>query len=290
MNKGRWTEEEIQYLKDNLRKLRLWEIAINLNRKLKSVQHKTFNSGLSSQEDFIKSTKDRSGITVDENFFETPNLINSYWAGFIAADGNIRKKGENVLNIQLSSKDINHLRQFMSDIKFNGKLTEYIRTNIKGTFGYCNMSIVCKKICDDLKKNFNITCEKTYTLKPPILNKNEFNYAYIIGYIDGDGSISYDPKRDRLCLSFVGQENVLCWFLSVLNDIENTNNYDFKTIKIKNQGKFGEVSVNNKKLYKTLQYLKTLDVPKLDRKWNKVDLNKKIVYMKNYNKQSLKDE
>ena len=50
----------------------------------------------------MKRTGSRTlGISYDYDnyFFESPDLINSYWAGFIAADGNIYKDGDDYYTV-----------------------------------------------------------------------------------------------------------------------------------------------------------------------------------------------
>lgn len=51
-------------------------------------------------------------IKHNTEFFKEPNTLNSYWAGFIAADGCIQQYKDNrqpTLAINLKSSDINHL-------------------------------------------------------------------------------------------------------------------------------------------------------------------------------------
>ena len=55
---------------------------------------------------------------VNDNFFEKTDVLNCYWAGFIAADGCIIEgKKQNQLSIGLAKKDFNHLNLFKNDIR-----------------------------------------------------------------------------------------------------------------------------------------------------------------------------
>ena len=45
----------------------------------------------------------------NHDFFTVPNKLNSYWAGFIAADGCVT--GKHILAIKLSEKDKEHLQK-----------------------------------------------------------------------------------------------------------------------------------------------------------------------------------
>lgn len=72
------------------------------------------------------------------------------------------------------------------------------------------LSITSPKICADLLKNFNITNNKSLTLISPELPP-ELIDAFIIGYIDGDGSIGlYNSENTQkfLRISILGTINM----------------------------------------------------------------------------------
>lgn len=58
----------------------------------------------------------KSKLKCNDNLFSTYNEISCYWAGFILADGYIRKDSP-TLHIKLSSKDVLHLNKFQECIK-----------------------------------------------------------------------------------------------------------------------------------------------------------------------------
>jgi hypothetical protein len=122
-------------------------------------------------------------VSGDENFFSVPNILNSYWAGFIAADGCIRGYHDHYLSLGLSKKDISHLEKFKRDLRLSNKITIYDKHNS------CITGLSSNKICDDLKNNFNITPRKSKTLKPPNIKNKTNILSFIAGYIDGDGSV-----------------------------------------------------------------------------------------------------
>lgn len=183
-----WTEEKIQYLKDNYGKITRRELSKVLEIPEHIIYKKTKELNIC-----FKSGKNPTGtkhfsrrkVYLNDNFFEIPNLLNSYWAGFIAADGNIRKD-EKELNIQIGQKDVEHLERFIKDIEFDGKMSVYTRKN---DIKMCNAHFPSSKIVTDLKNNFNIIPRKSLVLNPPQNLTNEQKDAYIIGYIDGDGCI-----------------------------------------------------------------------------------------------------
>lgn len=210
---------------------------------------------------------------VIDNFFQSPNELNCYWAGFIAADGNIN---HTKLTLGLSSKDRHHLLQFKNDIEFTGPICDSMIKRVykdeEKTFNTSTLSITSQKIVDDLYVNFNITPRKSLTLLPPNISEPNLIDAFICGYIDGDGSVSLykNHKRnvqDSLAIAMLGTYEVVSWikkrFSQILgkeigsilryhNTDKNTYSYTVGT------------SIGVRELFK---HFYTLSVPKLTRKW-----------------------
>ena len=185
-----WTEDELKYLKDNYGKKTYKEMSLFLNKKAYVISKKVSELGIKfgkgKNPSQIKHLFGRK-TSVNDSFFENPNLINCYWAGFIAADGNIRNhKTRKELAIQISLKDVQHLETFVKQVSFDGALTKYTRKN---GISMCSIHINSNKICEDLEKNFNIIPKKTFILKPPANLKEQQKDCFIAGYIDGDGCI-----------------------------------------------------------------------------------------------------
>lgn len=190
--------------------------------------------------------------------FNKESIIECYWAGFIAADGNLRspdKKGNRKeIRMSCNIKDYTHLNKFKSFVDTN--------CNLRLNKNMCYLDFTNATIYNNLIKNFNITPRKSLTLKPPKgLNKKQ-SLAFIKGYIDGDGCISY-RKDTQLRLSVVGTKQILKWVCKHLN-IDNKIQicYNKKTYEVKVTG--------NKKARNILKTLKKLKTPSLARKWNKV--------------------
>lgn len=117
--------------------------------------------------------------------FSTYTPESCYWAGFIAADGNIQNDFGK-LTIALQKSDTPHLKKFLEFMKSNAAINTVV-----GDFGtLCSETkIYCKPLCLEIYKNFNITPNKSLTLVPPPLGTNKYISHYIRGYMDGDGSI-----------------------------------------------------------------------------------------------------
>lgn len=121
----------------------------------------------------------------DEDFFSRNNEESFYWAGFIAADGCVRK--EKILKIALANKDIDHLHQFNKAIQSTYPVKRWEHS--------CELSFCNYKIVKDLKR-FNIVARKTHIYTFPEWLKGEEGINHFIrGYIDGDGSFSRYKKQ-----------------------------------------------------------------------------------------------
>lgn len=126
------------------------------------------------------------------NFFDTYTKESCYWAGFIAADGNVRKD-RNSINIHLQLSDLSHLEKFAKMIDFKG--------TIEKSDNSCRIAIDGEWYVKALEKNFDIKPQKTFNISFPINMPKEFLSDYLRGYFDGDGCISNGAK-DCLHISF----------------------------------------------------------------------------------------
>jgi hypothetical protein len=64
---------------------------------------------------------------INDDYFKTTNLENCYYAGWIAADGNITNK--NYLNIGISLKDKEIFDKFLESTNSNYRICEYLSKN-----------------------------------------------------------------------------------------------------------------------------------------------------------------
>lgn len=118
-----------------------------------------------------------------------------YWAGFIAADGNISDKDD--LYICLHSKDTEHLHKFLSYLKSNHAVST---NNDKYTRSQIGLRLP-PPIASSLKNKFNIVPRKSLTYKlPDIVESDNFRH-YVRGYFDGDGSVGEYFNNDESILS-----------------------------------------------------------------------------------------
>lgn len=229
--------------------------------------------------------------SVNDDFFEVPNILNCYWAGFIAADGYVRK---NELKIDLSLKDKTQLYRFKSDIGYQGIIHEYkvekVYKNKKRIFEACYISITSEKIVNDLLKNFNITNKKSLILLPPNINDKNLIDAFICGYIDGDGSVclytNYARKVQKsLTISMLGTHEMMLW---VQNRFYEMFGKKVGCIGVYNKNKDDEHKNTYKYTLGASKYVRTLflhfyemSIKKMERKWS----DEIYEYCVNYKKQ-----
>jgi hypothetical protein len=154
---------------------------------------------------------------VNDFYFSEITIENSYWAGFLAADGCLQQGMKN-LSLGLQHIDLGHLEKFKSNINFKGKIHThtYFHKQLKKNYTFSNMTITSPRMCEDLKTNFNLTPKKSLTLKPPINLNFEQSLSYIKGYIDGDGCIDTSGNMN---LKIHGTEEVMIWIKTILNTI-----------------------------------------------------------------------
>ena len=252
----RWSDNELTILKDNYGKVKIETLEELLsNRTRQAIQKIAQKHKLKG--DFRLAQRK---YTYDTQFFITPNIQNSYWAGYIAADGCV--DDEHNLSFGIAYKDIELLQNFQQQTKHTSpirlfKLQEYnyARFNAYGVIEWCS----------DLQKHWNITPRKSNTLQPPNLVTNECIYAYIIGYFDGDGSIFTSNKR--LWVAFCGTEQLMIWIREHICRL-----CDVRYAKISQNG----ISVTNKqmkwsgkdaiRIYDNLQQIVNISW-RLKRKW-----------------------
>lgn len=204
--------------------------------------------------------------TCNENYFAEKSLQACYWAGFIAADGCITTKKNNLLSILLSSKDEKHLTNFKENINYDGVLESKI---VENKYLMSHLRITSQKICDDLASIFNIYPRKSLTHEPPVGLTEEQELAFIIGYIDGDGCIGiikniksklgyFLNRKYPIFLDICGTQNFLEWIklkLKISSNIYKTNT------------KINSLKTAGKNCYQILNNLNSININKLDRKW-----------------------
>ena len=193
----------------------------------------------------IKLRKRSNSLLYNTNFFDEYNILSSYWAGFIAADGNVRSDRDTV-HIKLSNKDRCHLRNFLNVIN-----AEY---KVKSNENYSYININGAWFIKSLMQKYNIKPRKSLDYIPPTNIPKPYISHFIRGYFDGDGSIYLTNKI--IGINFVGTSNTMDYFRNVFREELNI------TLKSKNlvppltgKGKTKLISYSGKNAKKILNFL-----------------------------------
>ena len=223
----------------------------------------------------------RKKYDVNDNFFDEPNILNSYWAGFLAADGCITPGGCNSVRLQLARKDREHLFKFKGIVSYTGTIQDSWRED-----SYSNeaslLQVTSARWKEKLKTVFNVTPRKTFTLEPPSNLELSCQLAYVVGLIDGDGSVfvKNDKRGYRfLTLSVFGTQMICNWIAEIFNGLTSDTNY--RISKPNRDGKCFRYMIIGKRaeqIASRLLAITELDDVRLNRKWNvaKEWLNREI--------------
>jgi hypothetical protein len=217
----------------------------------------------------MKNLNNRKRISINSSFFTKPTILNSYWAGFIAADGYINPKGD-VISIQLSRKDEDHLIRFTTDIQYEGQVKRIERKPDSRTGNISSMSYIqlcgARQLIKDLDQKFNVKYGKQYGIILPKLPKRKL-LAYIKGYIDGDGSIMIRKRGNCIQprLTIIGHFEILESIRKIFLNIVQDN-----LPIVHKDGNLFKIDIAGKKATIIFAKLSSISTPELPRKWNKI--------------------
>jgi hypothetical protein len=268
----RWSEGEEQILISNYLKKPVSELRDLIPDK----DYRTITSharGLGLKKD---PSSYRRRYDYNREFFKEPNVCNSYWAGFIAADGSVDEDRATV-RISLHLKDSLVLTSFASLSRFTGDIRTRLTTSVKGKtpMSFLEFSSA-QQMVQDLKNNFNIVQNKTLVLEPPTKLNYENSLAFMVGLIDGDGSIILPSKPDKWghiypIINITGTQNLLEWAKEIFDKIcPSMYGINAKVHPIKGSRAF-TYKVGGKRAYRILKELQKVPTPtRLARKWGKI--------------------
>ena len=210
----------------------------------------------------------------NKKFWDEVNIINSYYAGFVAADGNVLLScGSYVFKIELHPMDDELLAQLSKDCSSTYGVT-YSERIKKGLIRKS-----CLFVCNEhawrngLEKNFNIFPRKTYTLEAPPL-QGDFLSAWMAGFLDGDGCYSVH-SNGLLCIS------LSCASLSAIQSVcdfsrqfmaSSPRNPRLPSVR-RHSGQFDhlyQLHISGERAVKMAHYLMSLPCRHMVRKYNKV--------------------
>lgn len=189
-----------------------------------------------------------SKYSCDHYFFSREDERSFYWAGFIAASKCAYiKSGNNILKINLSEKDLNHLIDFKNHINYNGLIykstSKNSLINLKWKDSIINTLVISSfQISNDLKRfNINLNKAEIYTLPNWVMTHKLVNH-FMRGYCDSRGSFYYDKSGNKVCFELKGTKEFLTDYKAILESsfkIKSDINITMSdsTAKIKYSGK-----------------------------------------------------
>ena len=142
--------------------------------------------------------------SVNHKFFSEDNENSFYWAGFLAADGNVRKRRGSCreISLALSIKDKNHIEKFINAIESTAHMGIYLVKNSKRNSKWndtkkAEVKITSEQMFNDLAR-FNVVLRKSliYTFPEWLIEHKLVNH-YMRGYFDGDGSFYFSQSPNK---------------------------------------------------------------------------------------------
>jgi len=211
---------------------------------------------------FYDARRSHEYVQADLSPLLEDNVIAYYWMGFLGADGSFSNCR---LKLTLAKRDQDHVRRFCEFIHCSND-----RDQINDGYG---VSVQDKAVVPELTKKFHFKKSKTYN--PPNLSwmKDEHFLPFVIGFIDGDGSIKKQfGRNDAQCAIKVHRS-----WMDNLQEISNRICAMAGTSPNKARiGKHGYASLCFSNSI-VLRYLKTkvleMELPVLQRKWDQIDEN-----------------
>lgn len=261
----KWTEFDDQMLKES------WD-ALAMQDLLQAFPGRSYNSlMLRAGKLGLRSKGARKRKNGSLELLETFTPESFYIWGFIMADGHISDRGDVYLNQHASefeylAKLYQQLGGRECDIKhrktFN-KLTQQDLVMLQCRIGH-------KDVIDRLRPLINLSRNKTYT--PPNVDyfcKQDLLIYFLIGLIDGDGSIWFSSKNEKsptfqimMHINWIDQLNLLSSKLKEYYSIETA-------VKISKNG-YALLICSNQRSMQLVYELGRISL-RMQRKWSKLD-------------------
>lgn len=211
----------------------------------------------------------------DHDFFEENNEKSFYWAGFIAANGNISSSKEGKfsyrVSINASPALMDHLLLLSRHLKYNRNINISHNKNTKYPYDYIRFMLSSKKLVTDLINKFNITPRKTfiYFIPKNLLNNENIKHFYR-GWVDGKGAFAIDHNTDTIAyFKTSGSLIFLNQFMDQLEIIGVNRKNIIINSSDKDGNKVGYITFTNKEeINKIADYLYSGSTVYLDRKKN----------------------
>jgi hypothetical protein len=184
-----WSQEELDFLKVNYGVAPVKEICRKLQgRNWKSICKKA--SVIRVRHPGFGAKKSDLSVLLKND------PVSYYWIGFLLADGSFSDRR---IHVGVAKKDLQHLKAFMKFVGSTNKIQKLKNSD------HCRVKMTCVSVVSLLKKKFDISSRKTYEpCSLGFVKDKDLLFSLIVGYIDGDGSVSKNGKYNSFRLHVVG--------------------------------------------------------------------------------------
>jgi hypothetical protein len=242
----------------------LSELQRRFNCNVKTIKTVIIDAGyrIRTRSEQNRYTNMKRAKKCNDSYFSNIDTYNKAWLiGFLAADGTVRKE-VNTIKIGLSARDKEILEKIKEEVAIERTIKEYTSQN---GFDIVELEWSSYQQKQDLAK-YGVVPNKTYLENHlPTFENEKYTLAYILGYFDGDGSISVSKDgylRFRLC----------CYREEFLKDVKKFFEEEYQAScslsKASNRQMY-ELSISTtyaKQIFKDMYALNSLH---LDRKYQK---------------------
>jgi hypothetical protein len=257
-----WTEEEIELLKYH------WQYS-DMETLLNALPGRTYDQMMNKAQLLKVKSQIKRKRQGSLDFLDNLTPQSAYWWGFIMADGHLSPGG--VLCFCLSGKDQDYLKVLAEHLKCKTTLRIKSGGFSKENSEFIDLRIQDKKFQEKWYSILEYINPKTYN--PPKLDvfyKKDLLIYFLIGLIDGDGSIWISNQTETchgsISLRIEVHPNWHDRFVELFSKIDEFYNIKFN-IRMSNKGYVKADIASRYDLEKITKYLKDCDY--MHRKWDK---------------------
>lgn len=193
MSTNKWSNEEIEFLKNNYDKYTAKELGDVLGRTKNAVALKLNKLGINV-----------SKYNYNKHFFDIIDTEQkAYWLGFMYADGYVAYSTERRVyeaSIELKASDYEHLMKFNKSLNGNVEVHFRERERWDKLHNICHIRFHSKELVEGLIKHGCIP-NKTFDIKMPDIDEDLIRH-FIRGFFDGDGSVYHRKDRNGIYANF----------------------------------------------------------------------------------------
>lgn len=218
--------------------------------------------------------------TKDDTFFSVPNPVNSYYAGYLAADGCVIRE-EYCVRWSCEETDRVALETFKQLAAYTGpigfKLSRGLGKDLSRQ-NYLDIYGAAPWVAD-LERNFGVIPTKTYRVAPPNTTNDLLNACFILGYIDGDGSVCFTESGGWV-ISITSASQRVLEFIKAFLDRHFHPEKGSRYSNVLHHDNHYVYAVKGNKAIHLFDFLRALPAPKLARKWENPDILRVIAARK----------